>query len=529
MARRAVNAVAPTLADDDLVEFIAKFRYDPHGFVMAVFPWGEEGTDLHDEDGPDEWQRTLLLELGRQVRERRDNPLLPAIQLAVASGHGVGKTALLSWVIIWFVSCHMDISAVVTANTLGQLSGKTWRELARWHRRAIHADWFQWTATTFYLKDLPETHKANATPWSKERSEAFAGTHAKWVLMVYDEASAIDDMIWEVSEGALTTSGAIWLVFGNPTKNTGRFRECWRKYRHRWTTWKVDSRTAKKANRGQIEAWIQDHGEDSDFVRIRVRGEFPRVSATQLIGTDIVETAQNEWARRVDVKLVARALSIGPQAVATLKLDPSNQAVRVLSCDVARFGSDQTVFGWRVGRAFLPLVKLRGLDTVQVAHRLVPWIEALQPDAINVDGSGLGAGVVDTLRSIGHDVNEVNGAVKAIDERKFVNRRAEMWWAMKEWLGNGGAIPLSDEDFMTDLTAPEYTYAGRDRIQLEGKDDMRARGLSSPDTADALALTFAVPVAPRMHRGGPSVAQTFAAFAARQRLGGDGRPSWRSR
>jgi hypothetical protein len=528
MARRAINAPAPELSDDDLVEFIARFRYDPHGFVMAVFPWGEEGTDLHAESGPDDWQRELLIELGKQVRERRDNPLLPAIQIAVASGHGVGKTAFLSWVIIWFMSCHMDISVVVTANTLGQLSGKTWRELARWHRRALHADWFQWTATTFYLKERSETHKANATPWTKEKSEAFAGTHAKWVLMVYDEGSAIDDSIWEVSEGAMTTSGAIWLVFGNPTKNTGRFRECWRRYRHRWTTRKIDSRTAKKANKGQIEAWIQDHGEDSDFVRIRVRGEFPRVSAAQLIGTDIVEQAQNEWKRRVNVELVARALAHGPSAVATLKLDLSNTAPRILSCDVARFGPDQTVFGWRVGRAFLPLVKLRGLDTVQVAHRLVEWIKGLEPDAINVDGSGLGAGVVDTLRSMNYDVNEVNSAVKAIDERKFTNRRAEMWWAMRDWLAAGGTIPDNDGDLMTDLTAPEYTYAGRDRIQLEGKDDMRARGLSSPDTADALALTFAVPVAPRMHRGGQTVAAAFAAFAARHR-GGGGAPSWRSR
>jgi len=526
MARRAVNEVAPDLADDDLVEFIARFRYDPYGFVMAVFPWGEAGTDLADEAGPDEWQKELLIELGRQVRERQGNPLLPAIQMAVASGHGIGKTAFLSWVIIWFVSVHMDISVVVTANTLSQLSGKTWRELARWHRRAIHGDWFQWTATSFYLKDRPETHKANAVPWTKERSEAFAGTHAKWVLVIYDEGSAIDDDIWEVTEGAMTTAGAIWLVFGNPTRNTGRFRECFRGRKHRWTTRQVDSRSAKKANKGQLQAWIEDHGEDSDFVRIRVRGEFPRVSATQLISTELVEDAQREWRRRVPVEAVAKALSIGPEAVAKLRIDPSNSAAKLLVCDVARFGSDQTVFALRHGKTFLPLEKLRGLDTQQVARRFDGWIRAIEPDGVFVDASGIGAGVCDTLRSYGHDIIEVNGALKALDERRFSNRRAEMWWAMKEWLGKAGAIPHTDTDLMGDLTAPEYTYAAKDRIQLESKDDMRARGLNSPDTGDALAMTFFQPVAARHLQTGPSVEDTWAAFAAR--MGAGGGPSWRS-
>lgn len=529
MARRTVNPIPVEETEDDLINAVARFRDDPYGFVMFAFDWGVEGTDLHDEDGPDEWQKQVLVELGRQVRERRNNPALPAIQFAISSGHGVGKTALVAWVIIWFMSCHMDISVVVTANTLPQLSTKTWRELARWHRRAINADWFQWTATQFYLKDRPETHKANAIAWSKESSEGFAGTHAKWVLVLFDEASGIPEQIFEVTEGAMTTSGAIWMIFGNPTKNSGRFRDAFRRFKHRWTPFKVDSRTAKKANKGQIQAWLEDHGEDSDFFRIRVRGEFPRVSSSQLISTELVEQAQAEWRRRVNKDLVARALAAGPERVAALRLDPSNVAVRILSCDIARFGSDQTVFGWRVGKSFMPLAKFRGLDTVQVAHRLVEWKKALQPDATFVDGAGVGGGVCDTLRSMGHeDFIEVNAAVKAIDENRFFNRRAEMWWAMKDWLAKGGAVMDTDDEILGELTGPEYTYAGKDRVQLESKDDMRARGLDSPDTADALALTFAAPVAPRIYRDGPSVAQAFAQYAARMGRGGGGSPSWRS-
>lgn len=527
MARRAVNEAGADVESDELLEAVMRFKYDPYGFVMFAFEWGVEGTDLANEEGPDDWQREMLQELGRQVRERADNPDMAAILLAASSGHGVGKTALVSWVIIWFCSVHLDIQCVVTANTLGQLSGKTWRELARWHRRAINADWFMWTATTFYLKALPETHKANAVAWSKENSEAFAGTHARNVLMIFDEASAIADAIWEVAEGALTTSGAIWLVFGNPTKNTGRFRECWRKFRHRWTTWKIDSRRAKKANRGQIQAWIEDHGEDSDFVRIRVRGEFPRTSATQLIGTDLVEQAQTEWKRRVPRERIIKALAAGPEEFAKLRLDLSNTAARLLSCDVARYGSDQTVIGWREGKTFLSLAKYRGLSIDQVAYRLMEWMKALQPDATFVDGSGIGGGVCDLVRAGGYEVIEVNGAVKAMNEARYLNRRAEMWWLMREWLAAGGALPHDDPEIMTDLTGPEYTYAGKDRIALETKDDMRARGLSSPDTADALAMTFAVPVAPRQTRpSGRSTEEMWQAFLAR---GGRGSaPTWRS-
>jgi hypothetical protein len=135
--------------------------------------------------------------------------------------------------------------------------------------------------------------------------------------------------------------------------------------------------------------------------------------------------------------------------------------------------------------------------------------------------------VCDALRGFGHDIIEVNGAMKAIEERRFINRRAEMWWAMKEWLGRGGAIDATDPEMLGDLTAPEYTYASKDRIQLESKDDMRARGLQSPDTADVLAMTFFQPVAAKHLQSRPSVEDAFAAYAARLTGGGVG-PSWRS-
>lgn len=511
---------------------MAGFKYDPLGFVLFAYPWGEEGTALSDEDGPDKWQAGFLEELGRQVLERAENPDLAGIQMAIVSGHGVGKSALLCWVIQWFMTCHMDATVNVTANTLGQLSGKTWREMARWHRLLIHADWFQWTATSFYLKERPETHKALAVPWSKENSEAFQGAHAKHLLTVFDEGSGIADPIWVATDGAMTTSGAIWLVAGNPTKNAGRFRECFRRFRHRWTTFQVDSRQAKKANKAQIQGWIDDYGEDSDFARIRVKGEFPRASSTQLIGPELTDGARAEWRRRVPHERIAKALAAGAEHFGRLRIDLNPVAPRLLMVDVARFGGDETVIGWRVGRTFVILARYRGLSTVQVAHRAGEWIAGLKPDAVFVDGSGVGGGVCDVLRDSGHDIVEVNTAVKAMDERLFFNLRAQLWWKMKTWLADGGAIPADDQVLADDMTGPEYAFAGKDRIQLETKDDMRARGLPSPDAADCLALSFAREIAPRVAGDAKTVAERLAELGGRdygELDGVGGEATWQSR
>ena len=211
------------------------------------------------------------------------------VQIAVASGHGIGKTALMAWLNLWFISTHVAPRIIITANTFSQLSGKTWAELHKWHKKMVHKHLFQWRAEKYFLKENPAEWKADAVPWSKENSEAFAGTHAKNVLYLFDEGSAIDDKIWEVSEGAMTTECCLWIVFGNPTRNTGRFRACFGKFRHRWITRSIDSRTARKTNKAKIRQWLEDYGLDSDFFRIRVLGKFPRQASNQLIPEEAVD------------------------------------------------------------------------------------------------------------------------------------------------------------------------------------------------------------------------------------------------
>lgn len=528
MARRAVSAPSVGAAAPSLIEIIVGFRDDPLGFVMFVFPWGVKGTRLHDQDGPDAWQQELLTDLGEESAKRGLGAALAAIMFAVASGHGTGKTALVSWIILWFLSTRLDPACVVTANTLGQLTGKTWRELSKWHRLAIHREWFVWTATKFYMVDRPETHAALAVPWSKEKSEGFAGTHEKDVLIIFDEASAIADEIWTVTEGAMTTDGAMWICFGNPTRNQGRFRECWREFRHRWRTYEVDSRNAKMANKAQIKQWVDDYGEDSDFVRVRVRGIFPRAASMQLISEETVDQAMAAWVRTHGDRLT-KAVAVGPGGLERYRLEQNPLAPRIMTVDVARFGADQTVIGMRCGRTFVVLGKYRELETTQVAYRVFEWWSKEHPDHLLVDEVGVGAGVVDVLTEMGVEVIGVNAGVKAMQPNRFLNRRAEMMWLANEWLKEGGMIP-PDKELRMDLTSPEYGFSDRTmKVQIEGKDEMRARGLPSPDVGDTLAMSFFIPFGPK------AGAETVEMVLARGGMGGNGNgggaggaPSWMS-
>lgn len=451
-----------------LVDAIATCVFDPLRFVMLAYPWGEPGPLAHDT-GPDEWQRMQLVELGEALKAGRKP------RFATSSGHGVGKSALVAWVAQWFLSTRPHPQVIITANTKEQLLKKTFRELSVWHKRMINEHWFNWTATKFYHVDHPSTWFANAATWSETRTEAFAGTHEAHVMLIFDEASAIIDKVWEVAEGALTTDSAAvgksacWLAFGNPTRNSGAFFDCFTKMKHRWRTFRVDSRTAKMTDKELIKQWIEDYGEDSDFVRVRVKGEAPRAASTQFFETDIVERAMGKGVPN----------------------DPD--AVKVLSADPARFGVDQSVVGFRTGQAVAPFRKFRGIDTMQFAAIIAEEIERFQPDATFVDGNGLGAGVVDRLRQLNYRVFEVLGQSAADDPRRYCNKRAEMYGRAREWLKGDASLP-ADEALKASLPAIEYGYNAAGAIQIESKADLKSRGLPSPDEVDCWAMGFAEPV-----------------------------------
>jgi hypothetical protein len=452
--------------EEQVQEHIGGFFHDPYAFVMYVFPWGE--GDLEGQTGPDEWQKELLDAIGEWSRDGDGK----ALQAAVASGHGIGKGAEAAWIVLWAMATRKDLNGVVTANTKPQLETKTWRELALWHNRCLVKEWFEWTATKFYHVSAPETWYVSAIPWTERNSEAFAGQHGEHVLILYDEASSIPNIIWEVSEGAMTTPGAMWFAMGNPTRNTGRFRECFGKFKHRWLTRQIDSRTCKMTDKRKLTQWVEDYGEDSDFVKVRVKGEFPSASSMQFIPGEIVDDA---------IVRESRCYLEEPL---------------IIGVDVARFGDDQSVICFRRGRDARTIEwnTYRGLDTMQLASRVAEFVRVHQADTIFVDGGGVGGGVVDRLRDLHVNCIEVNFGSKAEDAR-YMNKRAEMWGNMRDWIKTG-SLP-SNRELVDDLIGVEYSFTPTNKIQLEKKEDMKKRGLASPDLADALALTFAYPVAPK--------------------------------
>jgi hypothetical protein len=468
---------ALNLGESDLATDIAGFTHDPLGFVRYVFPWGE--GELSGRSGPYAWQTEYLREIGEKLREgvRGDDYVGAAIQSAVSSGHGIGKSAIVSWLVLWALSTCDDARVVVTANTEAQLRSKTWPELQKWHRLAVNRSWFQWTATGLHSTQPghDKTWRADALPWSANNSEAFAGLHneGRRIVLIFDEASAIDDAIWSVAEGALTDTNTeiLWCVFGNPTRASGRFRECFRQYRHRWAQRGIDAREVEGTNKEQIAQWVADYGEDSDFVKVRVRGVFPAQSMRQYIGDDDVDAAFGRHLR-------AEQFSFAPV---------------IISCDPAWSGDDELVIGLRQGLMFKVLRSLpRNDNDVHVANMLANLEDEHKADAVFID-AGYGTGIYSAGKTMGRRWQLVWFGGKP-DDAGCVNKRAEMWMLMKRWLKEGGAIP-EDATLRTDLTGPETVPRIDGKIQLESKEDMKRRGLPSPNRGDALAITFAYPVA----------------------------------
>ncbi len=432
----------------ELLVELASFDHDPLSFVEEMFPWGE-GL-LANSNGPEPWQEEVLTRI-RDGLSPED-----AILHAVASGHGVGKSTLVAWIILWAISTEVDTRGVVTANTETQLKTKTWPELAKWYRMFAGRTAFKLEATSLFSTD-PErakTWRVDMVAWSERNPEAFSGLHnqGRRAFMIYDEASNIPDIIFEASEGFLSDSDTerLWLLFGNPTRSTGRY---------------------------------------SDFFRVRVRGVFPRVGDIEFISSADVEAAR---AREVE----------------THAFDPL-----IIGVDVARFGDDETVLVMRKGRdaRSMDAIRLRGLDTMQVAARVVQEATRLRADTVFIDEGGVGGGVVDRCRQLRLYVIGIQFGGKAdradivTQGERYANKRAEMWGSLRAWL-HGGAI-ADDQDLHRQLIGPSYGFNARDEIQLERKEDMRRRGIPSPDWADALALTFAYEVSPNVNAGSEAPAK----------------------
>lgn len=467
-----------------LINFLAEYTNDPLGWVYAAFKWGE--GELTKYDGPDEWQKEILEYIGEQLTNgsmTTGEAVSFVIRIAIASGHGIGKSALVAWIILWAISTFEDTKGVVTANTENQLKLKTWSEVAKWHRLFIGRDLFDYQATSLASVD-PEhtkTWRIDMVPWSERNTEAFAGLHnkGKRILIVMDEASAIPDVIWEVTEGALTDSDTqiIWCAFGNPTRNTGRFKGCFNgKLRSRWKSKQIDGRTVAMTNKIQIKEWIDDYGEDSDFVRVRVKGQFPAASDRQFISTILVDEARNRVLRPEQVEFAAK----------------------ILTCDPAWTGGDEIVIGLRQGLFYKKLAVYPYNDNdIEIAGYLANFEDIHQADAVLID-LGYGTGIASAGKAMNRRWTLISFGAASPDPG-YINLRAYMWAMGKKWMQEGGTIE-DDQVLCDDLVGPEYTVRLDGKIVLESKEDMKKRGLPSPNRADALMLSFAMPVMPKKMR-----------------------------
>jgi hypothetical protein len=476
----------------ELAREIGKYAYDPLGHALFAFPWGQPGP-LEHVKGPRQWQGDVAV----TIREHLANPKtrFQPLRIALASGHGIGKSAEIGMLSKWALDCWVDARVVITANTEQQLITKTSPEVAKWHKLAITRDWFK-PATMKISSNEPghtDSWRLDFVTWSENNTEAFAGLHnvGRLILVIYDEGSNISDKVWEVTEGALTDENTviIWLVFGNPTRNVGRFRECFGRYRDKWVTRQIDSRTVEGTNKAYLQSIVNTYGEESDIARVRVLGQFPSASSLQFIATDWVETA--------------RARSREDYAGSLLPSDPV-----IFGVDHARFGDDKSVLAIRQGRdaASRPWIRWQNANSMKIAGDIHAAMLQHRPDAVFIDAGGPNAGgVIDRLRQLNPDyqaIFEINfGGVGREanwtgDARVAVaNKRAEMWANMRAWIP-GGILP-DEQQIQDDLVGIEYGYDAQQRIVLEKKEHMKARGLASPDNGDALALTFAEHVEPR--------------------------------
>lgn len=475
-----------------LSDAFAEFYADPLGYVMFAFPWDSDPSiqlvklapeyrkRFNCEYGPDEWACEFLDRLGSEVKLRGfdGRTAVEPIRFSTSSGHGIGKSTLVAWLIKWIMDTRPFSKGMVTANTSDQLRTKTWAELGKWHKLSVSEHWYDYSsgrgAMSLTHKQWKERWRCDAMTCREENSEAFQGLHAAGAtpFYIFDEASGIPDEIFKARSGGATDGEPMWFDFGNPTRKSGYFYEnTVGKFKHRFITNNIDSRDVQITNKDLIKEWAQDYGTDSDFFKVKVRGVFPSAGSTQFIANHLVQEAQ----RREPVE--------------------DKTAPLVIGVDVARYGDDETVIYPRVGydAKSWGIRKYKGLDNYAVADKVIEVLQEFDQlgklcAGLFIDAGGLGAGVVDILRRLGYNPIEVQFGTRSSTEG-YALKVDEIWGKMRDALPK---LCLPDDNELYDqLTQREYGHNLAGKLRLESKDDLKKRHLPSPDIADALACTFA--------------------------------------
>jgi hypothetical protein len=459
----------------ELQNQMGEFIYDPLGHLKFCYPWGE--GDLVGEDGPDNWQRGFLREVGQEAARRRFDGLKPVmpIMMATCSGHGIGKSALTAWLANWIMDTRPYCHGTVTASTAGQLETKTWAEIVKWRRRSIMNPYYDCSLGKGNMRmwriGYKESWYCKAETCKEENSESFAGQHAKNSTSFYipDEASGVPDKIYEVMEGGLTDGEPMLFAFGNGTRNSGWFhRAFYGKGKDKWIRRQIDSRTCKVPNKEYIAQMIAEHGEDSDYVKVRVRGMFPSLSIKQYFPNELLDPAKGKH-------LLAHQYNFAPT---------------VITCDPAWEGDDELVIGMRQGLHFKILKTMdKNNDDVLIANIIANFEDQYKADGVIID-AGYGTGILSAGRAMGREWHIIWFSSASPDPGAF-NMRGYMYMKTLQWLKEGGSLP-DDDVLYNEMQSIETVPRLDGKIQIESKQALKKRDLSSPNRVDALVLSFAM-------------------------------------
>jgi len=431
-------------------EFVAAYGNDPVLFVEEML-----GADPFDYQA--EFLRALLAER----------------KMSVKSGHGTGKSTTASWAMLWFMLLRYPCKVVVTAPTSSQLFDAMFAELKRWINELPKElqQLLNVKSDRVELVSAPAEAFISCRTARAETPEALAGVHSDHVLLIVDEASGVPEQVYEAAAGSMSGHNATTLMLSNPTRSSGTFFESHNRMAHSWWTRTWSCKDSPLVSHEFVDEMELRYGPESNAYRVRVLGEFPLSDDNTIIPYHLVESAQNR-----DVVV-------------------SDEAMIVWGLDVARFGSDATALCKRQGPIVTELRSWRGLDLMQTTGRIVAEYEALAPSKrpaeILVDSIGVGSGVVDRLQELGLPVRGVNVAESPSMGDTYMNLRSELWFKCKAWLEDRSCKLPKDDQLIAELTAIRYSFTSSGKMKAESKDEMRKRGLGSPDLADALCLTMA--------------------------------------
>lgn len=413
---------------------------------------------------PDQWQIDVLNAYARGER-----------RISIRSAHGVGKTAVVSWISIHHQICRYPQKTAATAPSRPQAFDAYYAEVKHWIKDLPPAlqQLLEVKADRIELKTRPESSFLSVRTSRQDQPEALQGIHSDHVLLVVDEASGVPEGIFEAAAGSMSGESACTILIGNPVRTSGLFFETHHRLQANWFTIHVSAFDSTRVSDDFIKEMGLRYGEDSNAYRVRVLGEFPVTDDDSVIPYHLIEEAR----------------------VREVRTHPDSPILWGL--DVARFGSDSSALCKRRGNEVLEKVKVwKGLDLMQLTGAVKAiWddcTEEERPAQIYVDGIGMGAGVADRLRELGLPARAINVSESAALSDRYINLRAELWFEVKEWLQtNVASLPMKDTQLCAELSSPRYTFRSSGKTQVEGKRDMKKRGVASPNVADALVLTFA--------------------------------------